>query len=449
MKENLSDIIEPKIKFELDESASEVDGQNVLAKVKGQFFVPNGKSRNGRFYTKKLWEKVFSDPVVNERLKKRVMFGTVGHDQELNDKAVREGQVSHFMVSGDPETGMGEALILNTPVGKILNTMLRAGSQLYVSSRANGTFSGKVQGLPKVDEDTYDLDGWDFVIEPGFLEANPKIAESLEKIQNDLKTQNDELSNEEGSMNEELIKHITNENAELKNKVSDLTDEAAALQEDKKSLSDENEHLKGEVGKLEEANKTIEAYSEFGTPEEIKEKLEKKDEDSKVLESFQELADTPEDAKTALTKALDFIKEVSEEFGTIEEIREALTVSSEYKEKMDAIGTPEEIEEALTQYSSILEEREADKKAKEAKELAEELGISEEKVKELLDEHTVEQVKKMYSAIKENMSDDDSSRWRKKSFNEDKNDDNEDEDVSESKILGTSRIARINERFSK
>ena len=51
------DIIDPRIKFQLMEDSSEVDGVHILAKVKGQFFVPDGKSRNGRFYPKELWEK--------------------------------------------------------------------------------------------------------------------------------------------------------------------------------------------------------------------------------------------------------------------------------------------------------------------------------------------------------------------------------------------------------
>ena len=70
-KKNLRDIIEPGIKFSVDESATDVDGKHVLAKVTGQFFVPGGKSRNGRFYPSSLWEKVCNDPGVKTTITKK------------------------------------------------------------------------------------------------------------------------------------------------------------------------------------------------------------------------------------------------------------------------------------------------------------------------------------------------------------------------------------------
>ena len=114
------------------------------------------------------------------------MFGSIGHDVKLGDVGLREGKASHVTTQAfidDNGLGIGEALILNTPVGQILNTVLRAGCNLYVSSRADGLFNGTYNGLPVVDEDAYELEGWDFVIEPGFLRANPKISEALNDLQ--------------------------------------------------------------------------------------------------------------------------------------------------------------------------------------------------------------------------------------------------------------------------
>jgi len=454
--EKISCVIDPEVKFSLVEESNEVDGEHILAKIKGQFFVPNGKSRNGRFYPSALWERVINDPTVKNRLNKRVMFGTVGHDAELNDKAVREGLISHFMTNigiDDNGRGMGEALILNTPTGRILNTVLRAGSQLFVSSRANGTFKGKHDGLPVVDEDTYDIDGWDFVIDPGFLEANPSVSESLKKIGE----KNMNINNKEVSMNEKLIEHISNENHELKTKVGNLTDEIKALEEDTTTIKEENTHLKSEMDKWEADKKVIESYTNIGTVEELTEKLAKADEDGKVLTAYNELSDSPEIAKETLESARDFIKTVTEEFGTIAQIKKALESAISFRESIEEMGTTDQIKEALTAYLTILEAEEAKKEDIKVKALAEELGIEEGKMKDLLLKYSEEDIKallgnkKEEKPVEENKEDTttDEDAYKKKNFTEEKKEEDTNTDVSESNILGKSRADRIAERYNR
>ena len=452
-----TDTIAPDIKFSIvEDNDGVVDGEHVLAKIRGQFFVPDGKSRNGRFYTKSLWERVIKDPGIKNRINKKLMFGTIGHDAELNDRAIREGLVSHFMTKifiNENNKGIGEALILNTPTGKILNTVLRAGSELFVSSRANGTFKGKTKdGLAIVDEETYDIDGWDFVIDPGFLEANPSIAESLEDNLKELaNTPNDTGEN---SMDTELAKHIANENGDLKKQVSDLTDEVTALKEDKQSLTEDNNHLKTEIAKCEDDKGIIESYTALGTVEEITEKLAKAEESAKVLEGFLELADTPEGAKATMENAKTFISTVTEEFGTIEKIREALSEAVEFRKSVDELGSVEKIKEALTDYLEILESKEAAEKEAKTKELAEELGLEVEKVSGLLEKYSEEDVRELYKTVSESKVDDneDNSNFQKKNFNENNGGEGEGDaagKVDESSVLGKSRADRMNERFSR
>jgi hypothetical protein len=58
MTNKLRDSIDPSIKFSISEGENSiVDGEHVLAEIEGEFFVPNGKSRNGRFYPESLWKK--------------------------------------------------------------------------------------------------------------------------------------------------------------------------------------------------------------------------------------------------------------------------------------------------------------------------------------------------------------------------------------------------------
>jgi hypothetical protein len=467
-KIKLRQTVSPDIQFSIVEDASEVDGVHILAKIKGQFFVPDGTSRNGRYYPRALWEKQVDDPKIKTRLAKRTMFGTIGHNGDLDDAGIREGNASHFMTKifiDEDGRGMGEALVMGTPTGKILNTLLRSGSALDVSSRADGTYKGKKDGLPIVDEATYSLSGWDFVIDAGFLEANPTIAESLDKAHDN---ENEEINvnqNEENKMDKELVKHITDENASLKVDLGKAADKNTELSEQFKNVSEENSHLKGEMGKLEEANKLIAQYAEIGTVEEVQEKLKASDETSKIVEAFKELGDTPEAVKEALTKSNDFMKKIEEDFGTHEQIKTALETSIEFKESVDELGSVEAIKESLETLKTIVETKEADDKVKLVKELAEELKIKEEKVTELLEKNSADDIRAMYAGILESTSDE-SLKYRKKKFDEAKKkkpkseegDDDEEEDdeesdgddeLKESKILGRNRISRLNEELQK
>ena len=80
-----NDIFAPDVSFSLEETKEgEVDGKNILAKVSGNFFVPNGVSRNKRFYPKEVWEKQLSNGGVKTKLKERRMFGMLGHEEKLD-----------------------------------------------------------------------------------------------------------------------------------------------------------------------------------------------------------------------------------------------------------------------------------------------------------------------------------------------------------------------------
>jgi len=369
------------------------------------------------------------------------MFGTVGHDEELNDKAIREGLVSHFMTKieiDESNKGMGEAYVIGTPTGKILNTVLRAGSKLSVSSRADSTFKGRKDGLPIVDEETYNLSGWDFVIDPGFLEANPNIAES---INNELENIKGELEMEKTGIEKTLVEHIANENSDLKINVKTLVDEVEALKEDKITLEEENKQVKEELGKLEESEKSLNEYKEIGTVEEIKETKTKLEDSEKVVEAYSEMCDSPEHTKTIMEKAHDFIKTIKEEFGSIDKIKEGLEEGSKLKESVDELGGFEKVKEALERFDKTLSENEEKELASKTKELAKELGLKEEKVTELLAKYSFEDIKELYKTVSES---NDGSRFVKNSFNE--NNDNNDDDSSElyeSKILGSNRTERI------
>ena len=155
----------------------------ILAIVKGPHFVPDGVSRNHRFYPKNLWKGVKNDESFMARLKRNGVVGRVGHDPEITDEDIGEGNYSHFTRNINWDTGEAESVIVDTPMGRNLLTALRAGIQLFVSSRATGDYCGKDEdGNDIMDAKTYALERFDFVQDPGFLEAHPTlVSESLDK----------------------------------------------------------------------------------------------------------------------------------------------------------------------------------------------------------------------------------------------------------------------------
>jgi hypothetical protein len=154
----------------------------ILSKVVGSFFVPNGHSRNDRFYSESLWKKVLESSVIKQSLNDG-MLGTLVHPE--SDKMAHPIYSSHVIkklwIDGR-KRGMGEAYLLDTPVGRIVDTFQQSKLvKMYVSSRAWGQLK-KSESKNVVDEDNYVLETFDFVLQPGFLEASPEFSKTMEQL---------------------------------------------------------------------------------------------------------------------------------------------------------------------------------------------------------------------------------------------------------------------------
>lgn len=192
-------IYENEIFSDFEITINEADGSqgdlgaipnNVLSVVKGPSFVPDGYSRNGRFYPKDLWETSLKNNEFKSKMERRLVFGCIGHptgDYTL-DELLESGKVSHIVTDMkiDGKQGICEFHILDTPSGRILDAVLKAGSKPYVSTRAFGGFTNETKKKDGkeykiLDKNNFFIESVDFVIDPGFLEASPKLLESLEE----------------------------------------------------------------------------------------------------------------------------------------------------------------------------------------------------------------------------------------------------------------------------
>lgn len=335
------------------EYSSLIDGQYIIGIVEGQFFQPDGMSRNKRWYSRSLWENVLNNPDVKNRLLNHTMFGEIGHsDGPVTDMTLRAGDASHIIIDlwiDEKGRGMGRAAILNTQRGRDLKTYLGANAKLKVSTRGEGTYlDGHFHdGCPVIDPDSYELQTVDFVLNPGFLETSAKLTVQKESVDEAQK------SNKEVSESSVLTKKEGEQRMQLdmEGYVAELKEELKALKEENKSLTEElktkdKELLLKQYEESAEVKKISEAYEPFkkigASAKSINETLKR---NQKALED--------EQAKTAkLSEALN----AYEKLGTAEQIEEAAKITenalntiSEYQK----VGSVEQVQKLFEQ-SQIL-----------------------------------------------------------------------------------------------
>jgi len=357
------------------EGESVVDGVNILGRAVGPFFIVDGETRNKRFYSKALWEKVINESIT--KLANGQMLGTIGHKQSLDDEALLEGKVSHrvtkLSIDEGGKYGIGEILILSTPAGKILNSYLRGGVQLPISSRAFGEYKGqRPSGAKILDESTFKLEGFDFVRLPGVPGAIPMLVESdlstdssTDSLNNNIDLNSKIQSSPEiFKMSPEVIETLTRDKVKLEGQLSDIAEslkskevELASLklivESQTKTLSlVESELLTAkstvtsQVAQISELSTLNESYKTLGSANEINESISTA---TKLVESYKDIG-SPEELTQALSQAMELVEDYRE-LGSPDEIEQALELTESYV----ALGTPTEITTLVSSLEEYLE----------------------------------------------------------------------------------------------
>lgn len=129
-------------------------------------------TRNGRYYSRDLWVKVFDTPWVQEALETKTLFGEADHPDERLESKISEAAVvmTDYEFRDDEELLYGWFDILDTPSGRILRTLADYGSKLGVSSRGRGEVI-KQNGKQVVKESSYLFGGFDIVALPAVKKA--------------------------------------------------------------------------------------------------------------------------------------------------------------------------------------------------------------------------------------------------------------------------------------
>ena len=141
--------------------AKEGGGKNY--KIKGIFLQADIKNRNGRVYPMEILEKEvtrYNKKFINENR----AYGELGHP---DGPTVNLERVSHMVTElyPDGKNFVGEAKIMETPMGKIVKNIMDEGGKLGVSSRGMGSLDQK-NGANYVRDDFYLATAADIVADP-------------------------------------------------------------------------------------------------------------------------------------------------------------------------------------------------------------------------------------------------------------------------------------------
>ena len=130
--------------------------------LEGVFMQAENKNKNGRIYTREVLTRAV-DKFVNEQV---ITGRAVGELNHPDGPSINLDKVSHRIteLKWDGNNVMGKALILDTPMGKIVKGLVEGGVQLGVSSRGMGSLTMK-NGVNHVADD-FMLNTVDIVQDP-------------------------------------------------------------------------------------------------------------------------------------------------------------------------------------------------------------------------------------------------------------------------------------------
>lgn len=383
-------------------------------------------TRNGRKYTEELWENVFNDNLIQEKIKNGVCFGELGHPADRTETDMSKIAVSLREAPKKNDKGQLMAYfdILDTPNGRILKTLCDYGSTIGISSRGTGDVIEDENGNEVVDPNTYEFECWDVVLVPavegarlqyvtesigsGKPSLKKALTESLENataeerkvMEETLHTLNIDVEETKIGSNPEMDKNIDAklvEGDKTPQQSVEKTEEATnsgsegiikglqealkakvILEAQVKSLQEQLAVNDIKVGKVnEELGKYKDALARLSTTVAEKKNLQEKvstleeqlkSKDSAIAAQKQRISSLVESTKSNTNSSQSLNESVSKKDGEIVKLNESLTLQKgEYEAKIVKLN---ESIQALTS-TSDLKEKESGKKIERLENLKE------------------------------------------------------------------------------
>lgn len=335
----------------------EIASRGILGRLVGPIADTKNPTRNGRKYNKQLWENVFNDPIMQEKIKNRCLFLELGHPADRTETDMEKvcGCMAEQPKVGDDGLLYGVVDILPTANGKILKALCDYGTTVGISSRGTGDVIEDEDGNEAVDPDTYDCETFDIVLIPAVESARLQyVTESLDKNKMNLnKALSESLSN--ATEEERKVMHETLENLNIKvegdkkeeTSVSNIVEEVRDYKglNEEESVPEKGGDKSAESKESEKGDEKPEEAIDDGSDEIIKSLQETLKEKSELEASVQSLQEQ-------LAVANDKVNKVNEELGRC---KASLAELNEKEDKEDAAGRISALEEALKAKDKTIE----------------------------------------------------------------------------------------------
>lgn len=360
-KEYLSDTL--VLSRDVYESTQPDSGsKSVLRVIKGPVAEWDKLNRNKRKYSEKLWDRVLETPYVKEQLRYKTLYGEANHPTDRYE--VDFGRVSHRISEmwKVPATNQIYATIeiLDTPLGRILNTLYDAGGVIGYSSRAGGSLTPR-KGYTEVDEDSYNFVTFDAVPFPSVESARPPIVEGKEVeiskavLPDSIHDRLCEIISESTSENREVIKSLiySLEGYDLSKEISLLEGvpssvsknepkeettmsllKESSLQIDR--LRSTNQTLQTAKSALEEENKSLRENLNSSLANISRLMLESKNFETSLNESMSKSDDTIKGLKSRIRELDGEIKDRDLEIERLESVHRAFRAVQEEKKGLQS-----------------------------------------------------------------------------------------------------------------
>lgn len=374
--------------------------RGILGRLAGIMADFKNPTRNGRFYSEKVWDKVFQDPIMQEKIKNRCLFGELEHP--VPDRENIDPEKVAVCLAEEPKkypdgTVKGVFDILDTPNGRILKTLCDYGCKVGVSSRGAGEVKENWStGSEEVDPSTYECFTFDVVLVPGVSTSRlTPINESLEKEKSLKSTLLEMLKNsseEDKKIMKETLEKIkfdcspekVNDKEEPKEENLAAIDNGAEILQGLKESIKQNKALQEQIRSLQEKLSVCNA-KEAALKEEndsYKIQLEESAKDKNIIDSLTEKLSSANEMievrdrkikilSENLNNQKDKTKSLNESLqrkSDLEKLNESLIKEKEEKEKQ-LVSINENLEEA--KQDSLMIKQEYVKRLKKAESLIE------------------------------------------------------------------------------
>ena len=169
----LNEIILSKPIIEETQRANLPDG--VLCRVSYNISNIGKRNANGRVYEDAVWDRVEAEKDLQEKLENRALFGHAEHPEQTQSNLEKTSHVIIEMWRNDGAEWQ-KFDVLDTPTGRIVDCLLRAGCQVGCSTRAEGDLEEAEDDegtYQRVVPESYKYVTTDFTADPSTFGAVP------------------------------------------------------------------------------------------------------------------------------------------------------------------------------------------------------------------------------------------------------------------------------------